>query len=125
MAPSDGITPFFARPRTVSRLKDFGERPDPARLTTFDNFGSQIMAKQSPPSPELVGSKNPRQALAAMAASAALPPRFKVSIAANVASGCAVPAAPEQPYTADRDAKLAPAGRSPACTSGRSKRPAP
>src|ERR1700722_18676231 len=75
--------------------------------------------------PELVGSRNPRQALAAIAASTAEPPRFKVSIAASVARGCAVPAAPLQPYTADRDEKLAPTGRSPACTSGRSNLSSP
>ena len=119
------MTPFFARARAVSRVSDLGERPEPARLTTFASFGSQIMAKQSPPSPELVGSRKPRQALAAMAASTAEPPRFRISMAVSVARGCAVPAAPEQPMAAEREAKLAPDGRSPACTSQRSKRSAP
>src|ERR1700722_18532899 len=75
--------------------------------------------------PELVGSRKPRQALAVIAASAAEPPRFRVSIAARVARGCAVPAAPEHPMAADREAKLAPGTRSPAWTSGRTKRSAP
>src|SRR5277367_1834120 len=75
--------------------------------------------------PELVGSTKPRTALAATAASIAEPPFLRISIAVRVASGCAVPAAPEQPIAAERLAKLAPAMRSPAWTSGRSKRVAP
>src|ERR1700722_13826656 len=75
--------------------------------------------------PELVGSRKPRHALAAMAASIAEPPRLRVSIAVRVAMGCAVPAAPEQPIAAERLAKLAPETRSPAWTSGRTKRSAP
>src|SRR5258705_6420832 len=69
--------------------------------------------------PELVGSTKPRTALAAMAASIAEPPFFRISIAVRVARGCAVPAAPEQPMAAERLAKLAPETRSPAWTSGR------
>ncbi len=64
-------------------------------------------------------------ALAAMAASTAEPPLLSISIAVSVASGWAVPAAPEQPMAAERLAKLAPEGRSPAWTSGRSNRSAP
>src|SRR3569833_2329396 len=75
--------------------------------------------------PELVGSRKPRQALAAIAASAADPPFFRISTAASVASGCAVPAAPERPKAAEREAKLAPDGRSPAWSSGRTKLWAP
>src|ERR1700728_511889 len=97
IAPNGGMALFFARERTRSSVRSFGERPEPARLTNLSCFGSQMKAKQSPPIPELVGSRNPRQALAAIAASTADPPRFRVSIAASVASGCAVPAAPEQP----------------------------
>ena len=63
--------------------------------------------------------------MAATAASTAEPPRRSVSIAIWVAIGCAVPAAPLQPMAAERVAKLAPNGRSPACTSGRVKRSAP
>src|SRR5258705_13479934 len=68
--------------------------------------------------PELVGSTKPRTALAAMAASIAEPPFFRISIAVRVARGCAVPAAPEQPMAAERLAKLAPETRSPAWTAG-------
>src|ERR1700735_765083 len=75
--------------------------------------------------PELVGSRKTRQALAAIAASIAEPPRLRVSIAVKVAMGWAVPAAPEHPMTAERLAKLAPETRSPACTSGRTKRSSP
>src|SRR5258707_6451738 len=69
--------------------------------------------------PELVGSTNPRTALAAIAASMAEPPFLRISMAVWVARGCAVPAAPLQPMAAERLAKLAPAMRSPAWTSGR------
>src|ERR1700761_3035599 len=96
-APNGAMAPSLARERCVSKVSALGERPDPATLTTLPSFGSQMKAKQSPPRPELVGSRKPRQALAAMAASTAEPPRFKVSMAVRVASGCAVPAAPEQP----------------------------
>src|SRR5260370_15912508 len=70
--------------------------------------------------PELVGSTKPRTALAATAASMAEPPFLRISMAVRVARGCAVPAAPLQPMAAERLAKLAPAMRSPAWTSGRS-----
>src|ERR1700679_2702937 len=75
--------------------------------------------------PQLVGSTKPRTALVATAASIAEPPFFRISIATWVARGCAVPAAPLQPMAAEREAKLAPAGRSPAWTSGRSNFSAP
>jgi hypothetical protein len=47
--------------------------------------------------PLAVGSSRPRQALVAIAASTADPPRFSMSIPACVASGCAVPTAPLRP----------------------------
>src|SRR5258708_8696338 len=75
--------------------------------------------------PEVVGSTKPRTALVATAASIAEPPFFRISIAVRVARGCAVPAAPLQPMAAEREAKLAPAMRSPAWTSGRSNFSAP
>src|ERR1700733_11196626 len=75
--------------------------------------------------PELVGSTKPRTALAAMAASIAEPPFFRISIAVMVASGCAVPAAPETPIAAERLGEVAPGVRSPARSSGRSKTSAP
>ena len=45
------------------------------------------MANKSPPIPHPVGSTNPKTALAAIAASMALPPFFNTSIAVCVASG--------------------------------------
>ena len=64
----------------------------------------------------------PRQALMATAASTAEPPRLSMSMPTWVAMGWAVPAAPLQPRAGEREAKLAPEGRSPAWTSGRRKR---
>ena len=52
------------------------------------SFGSQTMAKRSPPRPQAVGSIRPRQALVAMAASTALPPALSMSMPAPAASGC-------------------------------------
>jgi len=103
----------------MSRVRALGERPLPARVTTFFSLGSQIMAKQSPPRPQEVGSTKPRTALVATAASMAEPPFFRISMAVWVARGWAVPAAPLRPMAAEREAKLAPAMRSPAWTSGR------
>ena len=56
--------------------------------------GSTTIAKQSPPIPVLCGSTTVSVADAAIAASTALPPRFNMSIADNVASGCDVAAMP-------------------------------
>ena len=119
------MCPFTACARTVSRVSAFGDRPELAMPISFAAFGSHTNAKQSPPSPQLVGSTNPSTALAATAASTADPPRFSIAIAVCVASGCAVPAAPFNPSAGDREAKLAPEGRSPAWTSGRMNRSAP
>lgn len=63
--------------------------------------------------PQAIGSTRPSTALAAIAASAAEPPLRSMSIAAWVARGWAVAAAPLIPHAADREAKLAPATRSP------------
>ena len=98
-----------------------GLRPEPFRPTTFFSFGSHSMTKQSPPMPQEIGSPKPSTALAAIAASTAEPPAFRMSMAASVASGCAVAAAPCRPQAAEREAKVAPSIRSPACTSGRSR----
>jgi len=55
------------------------------------------MQKASPPMPLATGSRKPRAALMAMAASMAEPPRFSVSMPIRVAVGCAVAAAPLAP----------------------------
>src|SRR3954464_12450609 len=60
------------------------------------------MQKQSPPIPVMCGSITPRTAAAVTAASAALPPPRRVSIAASVASGCEVAAMPSQAMTGER-----------------------
>jgi hypothetical protein len=59
------------------------------------------MANRSPPIPQPVGSIRPRAALAAMAASIALPPRCSVSSAIWVASGWLVAAMPWRAITSD------------------------
>src|SRR5947209_15936179 len=60
------------------------------------------MQKQSPPIPVMCGSTTQRTATAATAASAAVPPARKVSIATRVASGCEVAAMPSQAMTGER-----------------------
>ena len=52
------------------------------------------MANKSPPMPLPVGSMSPNAAFAAMAASTALPPALRMSIAIWLARGCAVAAMP-------------------------------
>jgi hypothetical protein len=80
--------PFFARDRTVSRLRPCGDPPDPASTITLPALWSQH-----------------REAIAANL------PRFNMSMPAIVASGRA---APHMPLTAMPEAKLAPTGESPA-----------
>src|ERR1700733_8017097 len=75
--------------------------------------------------PQLVGSTKPRTALVATPASKAEPPFFRLSIAVRVARGSAGTPAPLQTIAGEREAKLAPAMRSPAWTSGRSNFSAP
>ena len=70
------------------------------------------MANKSPPMPQLIGSVTPSTALAAMAASTALPPAFRISIAASVASGWLVHAMPFLPTAGERVTNDLPAGRS-------------
>ena len=72
------------------------------------------MANRSPPSPHDIGSTTPNTALAAIAASTALPPCCKMRIAASVASGWLVAAIPCRAITADLVLCGGPAGRSPA-----------
>src|SRR5665213_514551 len=120
-APKGAIWPFFARALWVSRLSDRGERPEPLRPASLLVLGSQTMAKQSPPTPQEIGSSRPRAALAATAASTAEPPALRISMAVSVARGWAVAAAPCTPHAAEREAKLAPAMRSPPWISGRAR----
>jgi hypothetical protein len=59
----------------VVRLDD---RPDASR-TLINPFGCPINQNASPPGPHCIGSVTIRAALAAMAASTALPSRFSTS----------------------------------------------
>src|SRR5438105_1138692 len=72
----------------VSRPSIVTTRCCPARYTTM---------KPPPPMPATYGSVTPRVALAAIAASTALPPRRRIPIAVRVASWSTVAAAPPVP----------------------------
>jgi hypothetical protein len=61
-----------------------------------------ISTKQSPPIPVMAGSTTPSTAAAAIAASTALPPARRMSMAVRVARGWAVAAAPRSAITAER-----------------------
>src|SRR5205085_12477578 len=82
---------------------------DPVQLVFFR---AVTMAKRSPPIPFETGSINPRVALAAIAASTALPPRFKISSPTCVAAGTLVQTIPCRARTSDRVAKDFPVMRS-------------
>src|SRR5471032_3181113 len=60
------------------------------------------MQKQSPPMPVLCGSTTPSTAVAATAASTALPPARSTSMAVSVASGWEVAAMPSLAITGER-----------------------
>ena len=66
--------------------------------------------------PQLIGSVRPSTAFAAIAASTALPPALRISIAACVASGWLVAAMPFLPTAGERVTNVRPAGRSAAIT---------
>ncbi len=89
-----------------------GERPLAFKPMSFLVLASQTMAKRSPPIPHDIGSTTPRTALAAIAASTALPPCCKMSIAVMVASGWLVAAIPCRAITVERVLCNGPAGRS-------------
>jgi hypothetical protein len=60
------------------------------------------MANKSPPIPFIIGATTPMTALAAMAASTALPPALRMSSAARVAAGWEVAAMPCSATETDR-----------------------
>ena len=64
-----------------------------------------IRAKQSPPMPVDCGSITPSSAQAATAASTAVPPDFRTSIAVSAASGCDVATIAFWAWTVDRPAR--------------------
>src|ERR1700674_4206378 len=79
-------------------------RPEPLYPQTGSS-GFATRQKQSPPMPVMCGSRTPSCAVAVTAASAALPPARRVSIAASVASGCEVAAIASQLKTGERPGK--------------------
>src|SRR6186713_489197 len=72
------------------------------------------MANRSPPTPLPVGSINPIVALAAIAASTAVPPRLRTSSATWLTSGWLVAAMPCVAMTSERVGTSEPLGREPA-----------
>src|SRR3984893_7410804 len=70
------------------------------------------MAKRSPPTPFETGSIHPSVAFAAIAASTASPPRFRMSIPTCVAAGTLVQTIPCRARTSERVAKFLPVMRS-------------
>ena len=78
---------FLSSARSVLSESDCGERPLPLRPCSFRVFASQTMANKSPPTPLPVGSMSPMVALAAIAASTAVPPRLSTSSATWLTSG--------------------------------------
>ena len=74
--------------------------PDPFTEIGFIPF-KEIKAKQSPPTPVEFGSMTACTAEAAIAASIAFPPFFRIDIASNVLSGCEVAAIAFKPITLD------------------------
>ena len=109
--PNDGMAlrPFSFRYASVN---DFGDLPDALSPWSFCVLASQTMANKSPPTPLPVGSIRPRQALAAMAASTAEPPRFSTSSPTCVASGWLVQTMPFWAITSERVANARPVTRS-------------
>ena len=81
-----------------------GARPEP--LSAIIGMpGLWISAKQSPPMPVMAGSTTHISAVAVIAASMALPPRFRHSIAASDAAGCDVATIALRAMTGERPGK--------------------
>ena len=93
-------------------MRDLGDLPLALRPYSFPLSALQIIAKRSPPMPLPVGSTTPRTALAAIAASIALPPFLRISRATWVARGWLVAAIPFLAITSERVAKSRPVIRS-------------
>jgi hypothetical protein len=70
-----------------STLAAFGALPEPFKANGFVDPAGLYKAKQSPPIPVIAGSTTHRVAQAAIAASAAFPPAFKISIPTWLANG--------------------------------------
>ena len=99
------VLPLGPSSRKWARVRDLGERPEPFRPVSSFFSASQTMANRSPPMPQPTGSMSPRAALAAMAASTALPPFLRISTAIWVARGWLVAAMPWGAMTSERVVK--------------------
>ncbi len=99
---------------TLSGVKAPGARPEALSPYSLPDFASHTMANRSPPMPQDMGSRKPRAAFTAMAASTAEPPRFSTSTPIWTARGWAAATMPWRAYTIERVANIRPAGRSAA-----------
>ena len=118
LTASGPLAGICVRPRRFSSASVIARADRPLALRPYNCFvfASQTTANRSPPMPLLPGSPRPRKALAAMAASTALPPSFRTSSAICVANGWLVATIPLRATTSDRDAKPRPESRSCATT---------
>ena len=105
---------MYSRPRSrkASRLSERGARPLAFSPVGASFAASQTMANRSPPIPQPVGSVSPSMALAAIAASTALPPDRKISRPAWVAKTWLVATMAFVPRASEREANGSPAPRS-------------
>ena len=85
---SGSIATPFSRYHAASAAA--GLRPEPSIATGTEAPLGAYSAKQSPPMPVISGSTTHCTATAAIAASTALPPARRVSIATSVEAGCEV-----------------------------------
>ena len=88
-----GMVPSGAG-ETLSAVSARGDRPDAFRPYSFCVLASHTIANRSPPMPHDIGSRNPRAALVAMAASTALPPFLSTSTPICTARGWAAATMP-------------------------------
>ncbi len=116
-APPPGAAAPAARSSTSCFIWSYDSvldaRPDELMPCSLPVLGSQTIAIKSPPKPHIMGSTTPSMALAAIAASTALPPSFRMSSAACVLSGCDVAAMPRCARIGLRVANGRPVGREP------------
>src|SRR5215467_4943691 len=100
-ALSEGID-VIPRPAYRLRLAAAGAQPEPLSAMISPSPRRIWRTKQSPPMPVCVASTTPSSAMAATAASIALPPRRSTSSAVSVASGCDVAAMTRVPNASER-----------------------
>ena len=73
--------------RRLAAVAFSDDLPDPLRTFIFVLPSTEIIAKQSPPTPVICGSATHKMAFIANAASTALPPLFKTSNPTDEARG--------------------------------------